>query len=75
MHWALARYSVIAPLVSRTWKEESEFHAEVRRIVAQTHIFPNDETKSVSSTQSAPAGWNGTATGGSLQATACCRKG
>jgi putative transposase len=43
----LARYAVVAPLVCREMTVE-EFNAEVRRIVAATHRFPDDEAKRVS---------------------------
>lgn len=44
---ALARYSVIAPLVSREYNKKA-YDDETRRIVAQSHLFPDGVLKRVS---------------------------
>ena len=44
----LARYSVIAPVVSRKWDTPEEKAAEIKRIAMAVHKFPDDEEKEVS---------------------------
>ena len=44
---ALARYAVIAPLVSRKM-DNAEYRAEVHRILAITHKFPDGKEKRIS---------------------------
>lgn len=45
---ALARYSVIAPLVSRKFNTKEERSAEIKRVATSVHKFPDNEEKKVS---------------------------
>lgn len=45
---ALARYSTIAPIVSRKFNSKEERTAEIKRVAASVHKFPDEVEKTVS---------------------------
>jgi len=45
---ALARYSIIAPIVARKFTSDQERVEEIKRVATCIHKFPDDEEKTVS---------------------------